>query len=188
MGEMQRQVFLEKAAKGVRGGKRLSGGANGQEAARINRFETDGRDALNSGVNHAGEEEAGEIVGNDDARFRGKRRQKAFRVAGKRLDVGEVFDPGGAAKSADFFGHAVENKAVEAVAGPGIVEAKRLENQERQAKFGRPFQGAVQSEIPGEAAKRNHPVENIAAAGTRRKVAKNADADWRDWGQASWRS
>jgi len=159
----------------------LVGGAEGEQAIGIHSFEADGK-LPGSGGNQARQEEAGEIVGDDNAGVCCERFEKATAGTWGRLNI-RVIKDGVIRESFCVVGHAVEDKTMKAVAGPLVVAKKGFEDEEWLGECAGVFEGAIEGEIVGEPAIGDHPIENVAARSLYWGIVTVLDADGRNRGQ-----
>ena len=113
------------------------------------------------GLDHAGEEEGGGVVGDDEAGTARQGLEQPPSGTDHGLDVGKVGEA--PRESGSVVGHSVEQEAVEAGARPGVIDPERLEDQDRLAQVRGPLDGALQGEVPGGAPGGDHPVEDPVA-------------------------
>jgi hypothetical protein len=144
-------------------------GAQGEEAVGIDRLQPH-RHLACCGGHHAGQEERREIVRHHQAGVAGEGGEQPSARAGRRLDVGEIGDVR-AVEPRRVLGHAGEDEAVDAVVGPGVAAAQRLQDHQRLPQPPGLVRGAFQGEIPPQAAGGDHPVEDEGALPHRLGVA-----------------
>ncbi len=149
-----------------------------QKAVRVHRLELDVEPARRR-LDHPRQEEARELVGHHHRGVARQGGQQAPTGVARGLDVRVVADAG-AGECAGVVGHPVENKAVDAVAGPGIVHAQRLEYQQRFAQLARPLERPIEAEVPRRAPGGDHPVEDEVAVAAHRGVVLGQDAELGD--------
>ncbi|HEX4452235.1 MAG TPA: hypothetical protein VH143_15265 [Kofleriaceae bacterium] len=131
---MRRERLLKLAAKRRRGRERTAGSAQRQQAVAVDLLELDVELRTGRG-NHARQEEAGLLVGDDGTRVAGERGQEAFACAWLRLDIRHVRDVR-ALERGRVVAHAFDHERVVAVTGPAIAGAQRLEHRERFVELG----------------------------------------------------
>ncbi len=134
--QLRRQCLLHVAAERVRG--RVDGArrAHRQQAVAVHGLEP-AVQACRRGGEHAWQEEGRVVVGDDDRGVCGKTPEQALAGVRPRLDVGEVrhAQPPG---SGPMLGHALQHEGMQAVAGPGVADAQRLEDQQGQVEIAAP--------------------------------------------------
>jgi hypothetical protein len=163
VGEVVGEGLLEEAAQGVGGGEVSLVEREGEEGVSVDDLKAV-RELLGGGEGHAGEEEGGVVVGDGEAGALGEGAEEAAAVAGLSLDPGEVGDAA-LAGGAGVVGHAVEDEAVEAVGGPGVGDAERLEEEDGLLEEAGPVGGALEGGVVVEASLRGDPVEDEVAEG-----------------------
>ncbi len=171
-------MFLQQAAKGVGARVVLACDLQGQQAVAVDHVEARGELVRRRGT-HTRQEKGGTVVAHHDAGRFGEGAKQA--LAGSRfgLHVGEVGD----APLREFGGivpHAFDQEGVQAIAGPGIVAAQWLEDQQRLIEVTGEGAGVLQGEIGATAPEGGHPVQHVAACGLRREIDERAYATLRD--------
>src|SRR5262245_19853346 len=73
--------------------------------------------------------------------------------------------------------HAVEGKAVQAIARPSVTDTQGLKDHERLLEFQGPLDRPLETEVPARAAKGDHPVEHEIAVRPDRGVLAHSHAD-----------
>jgi hypothetical protein len=180
---MGRQGSLEEAAEGVRRPEHPTGRPHGEETVAIDGLEPD-RQSPPRRLDHAGHEEAREVVGDHDRRPGGERLQQAPPRTGLGLDVGIVEDAP-MPETAGVVGHSVEHEAVEPVARPRIADPEGLEDQQRLPQLPRAGDRPIEGEAPAGPPGGGHPVDDVRAVRPDGRRADGADPDLRDFGHAS---
>src|SRR5579872_1617415 len=82
-------------------------------------------------------------------------------------------------------GHAVEDEAMEPIACPAVADTQGLEDHERLLEIIRPLDRTLKAEIPGRAAKGDHPVEDEVPVDPDRSFIAGLHADCRNAGHWS---
>ena len=127
------------------------------------------------GREHARQEERRVVVGDDDRGVGGKPPEEALAGVRLRLDVGEVRHSQPPGRSA-MLGHALQHEGMQAVAGPRVAHAQRLEDEQGQIEIARPPRRLLQGEVVLEPPGRNHPVEDVSCGRSRRVGPQEPDA------------
>jgi len=76
--------------------------------------------------------------------------------------------------------HSLDDKAVDAITGPLVTAAQRLENHQRFTQIAAMFESAVEGEVKAQAPRCDHPIEDIAAGVAQRLGVGIMDADGRN--------
>lgn len=126
-----------------------------------------------------GEEERGEVVAHDHARVARERLEQGLAATRLALDEREVHDAR-LPQRLGVLGHALDDEAVEAIAGVGIVEPQRLEHDERRAELLTPRERTLEGVVVRQPARSGHPVEDVASRATRGRGHGGLGADGRD--------
>ncbi len=129
---------------------------------------------------HRRQHERGVVVGDHHARPRGQGVEQAHAGARRGLDPREIRDAPAPGQRGTRVGHPVEDEPVQPVAGPPVVEAQRLVDDQGHAELGRPLDGPLEREVPAGAPCGDHPVQDPVAAGANRGVVEGANANGRD--------
>ena len=137
------------------------------------------------GSGRRGQEESGEVVGDDGTRARGQSAEQALPRAVLRLDI-LIGRDGALGEVSPVVGHAIEDEPVEAIRGPRVVDAQRFEDDERLAELMRPFQRALHCEVVARAPERSHPVQDVIPIGATRFFMDAADAQRGDRRERQW--
>ena len=80
------------------------------------------------------------------------------------LDIGIVGGPG-FLERVGVCRHPVQDEAVETLAGPGVVNPQRFENEQRSAEAPGPLGGALETVVEPGAASRCHPIDDVGCIG-----------------------
>jgi hypothetical protein len=159
LGKMQGKLFLQKEPEEFGSSVGPVDSLDGQQSVGIHLFYTD-RDFPGSGGDHAGKKEGREVVGDHETSLLREGAEKTFVRIGRGFKVRIVRDPE-CFQPLSIVSHAVDDKAVKAVAGPRIAEAKGFEHEKRLCKTIGPVHCLLKAEIPSCAAEGGHPVEDI---------------------------
>ena len=111
------------------------------------------------GFEHPGQKERGIPVGDDKARIVTQGRDQPAPCALCVLDVRVVEKPT-AGECGRIGSHAVENEAMQPIAGPRVVAPEGLEDDEGPLQLGGDLDGALQAEIGPRPPCRRHPIEH----------------------------
>jgi hypothetical protein len=132
-----------------------------QQAVAVNRFEED-RNPMGGGGHHARQEEAGILVGDDYAGTRGERVQQSFTRTPFRFDIRVIADST-AIERAKIIPHAIQDKGVESLRGPRIIEPERFKNDERLLERDAVIDRVFQRGIPRGTPCGDHPIKDKIA-------------------------
>ncbi len=108
---------------------------------------------------HPGEEEGGEVVGDDDRRVLREGFDESLPGAIPRLDVGVVGDAA-LFEPQCIVDHPVNDESMEAIRSPSVSGAQRLQHDERESVFEAQFHSPLEPEVPACPSRADHPVED----------------------------
>ena len=155
------QVLVQEAAEGERRREDLWRGGERDQTVPVNGFQPHIQ-LLGSRAHHAGQEEAGEVIGDHQGGLLGESLEKALALSLGALDVGVIRHPR-LVEGRLLVGHALDHEGVQAVACPTVVGSQRLQDQERLAQSLRLGCRVLQPEVPPGASGRDHPIEDVVA-------------------------
>jgi hypothetical protein len=128
-----------------------------------------------------GIEEAWEVVGDDGACLFSECLHEGVAITAARFDVSEIGRILGS-HFASVIAHAIDNKLMESIAGPGIADLECFEDEERTLELDREFDGPLQGEIRMESSMCDHPVKDEMPVRLDRLAGAVSDADRRNLG------
>ena len=158
---MRQQVLLQEASEVISPRENAIGGSHWKHAVAIDQFEGDGN-LLRCRLNHPWEKEAGKVVADDDARFLAEGLEQSATIAVLLFQV-RIVGHRLLRKCRLILNHTFDDKSVNSITCPFVAGSQSFENDQRFVQLSRPFDGALEREIPGRTAVGNHPVEDVFA-------------------------
>lgn len=156
---MRSQLLVQKTTKGICRGIGSLSRTQGQQAVAVHLLHPQPQ-SMPGGGDHLRQKEAGGFIGYDQTGALGQGLEEAFAPAGGGLHIGHVAQPGLlAALPVDR--HAIDHEAVQALTGPGIVDAQGFQQQQRLAQLLCPVDGMLQGEVRLGPPLSDHPVEDV---------------------------
>jgi hypothetical protein len=142
---MRPEVLLQEPPERVGGGEVAVGGPHRQEPVGVHGLQPHS-ELLGRRAHHSRQEERWKLVGHHHAGLPRQSLEKAFAFAGLRLQVRVVARrrPLGGEQ---VVAHPLGQEAVQTIAGPAVVAAQRLENDQRTREPLCPLHGALEGEV-----------------------------------------
>ena len=130
--EVVGEVLLDPPTKRVGGREGLTGRRERDQTVGVDRLHQHRHPSRRRG-DHPRQKEGRVVIGDDHRRVGCETLEQAAAGAGFGLDVGQVRHAAGQ-KSGRVVSHPVEQEAVQPLAGPGIADPNRFEDQQRPAR------------------------------------------------------